>query len=91
MLRLYDPTEGVILINGLDIKTLKLDDLHESMAVLFQDYTHFPLTVRHFSPKHRSTSHSLIQTWVGNRSKTTSHLGTLGTLTMKRGSERRRD
>ncbi|KAF9650307.1 P-loop containing nucleoside triphosphate hydrolase protein [Thelephora ganbajun] len=46
MLRLYDPTEGMILINGHDIKTLKLSDLRESMAVLFQEYTHFPLTIK---------------------------------------------
>jgi len=46
MLRLYDPTEGMILVNGQDIKVLKLADLRESMAVLFQDYTHFPLTIK---------------------------------------------
>ena len=51
MLRLYDPTEGTIFVNGQDIKTLKLVDLRESMAVLFQDYTHFPLTVKPFIPK----------------------------------------
>ncbi|KAF9784896.1 P-loop containing nucleoside triphosphate hydrolase protein [Thelephora terrestris] len=46
ILRLYDPTEGTIFVNGHNIKTLKLFDLRESMAVLFQDYTHFPLTVK---------------------------------------------
>ena len=45
MLRLYDPNEGAIFVNGQDIKTLKLADLRESIAILFQDYTHFPLTV----------------------------------------------
>lgn len=54
MLRLYDPTEGTILVNGLDIKTLKLADLRESMAVLFQDYTHFPLTVSCLSLMHHT-------------------------------------
>lgn len=52
MVRLYDPTEGTILVSGQDIKTLKLADLRESMAVLFQDYTHFPLTVSCLSSKH---------------------------------------
>lgn len=46
ILRLYDPTEGTILVNGQDIKTFKLADLRESMAVLFQDYTHFPLPIK---------------------------------------------
>ncbi|KAG6332407.1 hypothetical protein ID866_6678 [Astraeus odoratus] len=44
--RIYDPTEGIILIDDQDIKTLKLADLRRAMAILFQDYTHFPLTVK---------------------------------------------
>lgn len=43
--RIYDPTEGTILIDDKDIKTLKLADLRRAMATLFQDYTHFPLSV----------------------------------------------
>ena len=45
ILRLYDPTEGEILIDDKDIKELKLADLRECVSVLFQDYTHFPLSV----------------------------------------------
>jgi len=45
ILRLYDPTEGTILIDDKDIRTLKLADLRECVSVLFQDYTHFPLSV----------------------------------------------
>ena len=67
MLRLYDPTEGTILVNGEDIKALKLVDLRESMAVLFQDYTHFPLTVRLFSLECRFMSWPLTSTFVRNR------------------------
>lgn len=59
MVRLYDPTEGTILVNGQDIRTFKLVDLRESMAVLFQDYTHFPLTVSYLSSKHHSVGRSL--------------------------------
>lgn len=44
--RLYDPSEGTILIDGQDIKTLKLRDLRRTMAILFQDYTHFPLSIK---------------------------------------------
>ena len=47
--RLYDPTEGSILVDGRDIKTLKLADLRRCISVLFQDYTHFPLSVCQFS------------------------------------------
>jgi ABC-type multidrug transport system fused ATPase/permease subunit len=44
--RVYEPTEGDILIDGRDIKALRLADLRNAMSVLFQDYTHFPLSVR---------------------------------------------
>lgn len=43
--RLYEPESGEILIDGRDIRLLKLDDLRRAMSVLFQDYTHFPLSV----------------------------------------------
>lgn len=46
LLRLYDPTEGEILINGQDINTLKLEDLRSCVAALFQDFTLFPVSVR---------------------------------------------
>ena len=43
--RIHEATEGTIRINGRDIRQLKLDDLRRSIAVLFQDYTLFPLSV----------------------------------------------
>ncbi|KAG2030068.1 P-loop containing nucleoside triphosphate hydrolase protein [Suillus americanus] len=44
--RIYDPTDGTILVNNCDIKTLRLADLRAAMSILFQDYTHFPLSIR---------------------------------------------
>jgi ABC-type multidrug transport system fused ATPase/permease subunit len=44
--RIYDVTEGSIRINGRDIRELELEDLRRSIAVLFQDYTLFPVSVR---------------------------------------------
>ncbi|TFK85027.1 HlyB/MsbA family ABC transporter [Polyporus arcularius HHB13444] len=46
IVRLYDPQEGQILIDGHDVRTLKLSDLRQAISVLFQDYTHFPLSIR---------------------------------------------
>ncbi|RXW21384.1 hypothetical protein EST38_g4493 [Candolleomyces aberdarensis] len=43
--RLYDITEGQILLNGVDLHTLKLDDVRKTIAVLFQEYTMYPLTL----------------------------------------------
>jgi len=36
--RLWDPTEGEILINDIDIKEYNQEELYEKMSVLFQDY-----------------------------------------------------
>jgi len=46
IVRLYDIDEGEILIDGKDIRTLKLADLRQAISVLFQDYTLFPLSIR---------------------------------------------
>ena len=92
MVRLYDPTEGTILVNGQDIKMFKLADLRESMAILFQDYSHFPLTVRHLRTRPSfggQVAHAFAL--ASNRLKITSRLGTLRTHTTKPGSERQRD
>ncbi|KAJ2926711.1 hypothetical protein H1R20_g10369, partial [Candolleomyces eurysporus] len=43
--RIYDVNEGEILLNGLDIRSLKLDDVRKAVAVLFQDYSIFPLNL----------------------------------------------
>ncbi|KAH9043588.1 HlyB/MsbA family ABC transporter [Lactarius hengduanensis] len=44
--RIFDATEGTIRINGCDVRRLKLDDLRRSMAVLFQDYSLFPVSIK---------------------------------------------
>jgi ABC-type multidrug transport system fused ATPase/permease subunit len=36
--RLFDPTEGDILINEVNIKEYNSAELYEKMSVLFQDY-----------------------------------------------------
>jgi ABC-type multidrug transport system fused ATPase/permease subunit len=46
LIRLYDPTEGQILIEGKDIREYNLESLHKIFSVIFQDYICYPLTVR---------------------------------------------
>lgn len=44
--RLYDPTQGSIYWNEQDFRTLELRDLRSRIAVVMQDYAHFPATLR---------------------------------------------
>ena len=44
--RLYDPTEGQILLDGVDLREYALDDLHQEMGVIFQDFMRYEMTVR---------------------------------------------
>jgi len=47
LLRLYDPTEGVIYVNGRDIREYKISSYRSLFACAFQDGTVFPGTVRY--------------------------------------------
>ncbi|WP_260706496.1 ABC transporter ATP-binding protein [Edaphobacter flagellatus] len=44
--RLYDPTEGQILLNGVDLREYSLEDLHRHIGVIFQDFVRFEMTAR---------------------------------------------
>ena len=41
--RLYDPTEGVILLNGIDIRKYRYDEYMDIFSVVFQDFKLFAL------------------------------------------------
>ncbi|GAA4944564.1 hypothetical protein GCM10023238_08290 [Streptomyces heliomycini] len=42
--RLYDPTRGVVLWDGVDLRDLDPAELRERMSAVFQDYTCYDLT-----------------------------------------------
>jgi ATP-binding cassette subfamily B protein len=44
--RLYDPTAGSILLDGVDLREYDLDDLRREIGVIFQDYMRFDMLVR---------------------------------------------
>ena len=44
LLRLYDPQEGTVLINGIDIRSFSLDELRRKVGVMFQDFGRYSLT-----------------------------------------------
>ena len=42
--RLYDPDEGRILLDGVDLRDYDLDDLRANIGVIFQDFVRYHLT-----------------------------------------------
>ncbi len=44
--RLYDPTEGQILLDGIDLCDYNLEDLHKEIGVIFQDFMRYEMTAR---------------------------------------------
>jgi ATP-binding cassette, subfamily B, bacterial len=43
--RLYDPTGGQILLDGIDLREYDLEDLWKQIGVIFQDFTRYEMTV----------------------------------------------
>jgi ATP-binding cassette subfamily B protein len=44
--RLYDPTEGAILLDGIDLREYDLPALHSEIGVIFQDFMRYEMTAR---------------------------------------------
>lgn len=44
--RLYDPTQGQILLDGVDLREYSLEDLHRHIGVIFQDFMRYEMTAR---------------------------------------------
>ena len=44
--RLYDPTEGQILLDGMDLREYELEDLYREIGVIFQDFMRYEMTAR---------------------------------------------
>jgi len=43
--RLYDPTEGRILLDGVDLREYDVDDLRQEIGIIFQDYMRYDMLV----------------------------------------------
>jgi ATP-binding cassette subfamily B protein len=41
--RLYDPTEGRILLDGVDLRDYQVEDLRNEIGVIFQDYMRYDM------------------------------------------------
>jgi len=44
--RLYDPTEGTVLLDGIDLRDYDLEDYASQIAVIFQDFMRYDMTAR---------------------------------------------
>jgi ATP-binding cassette, subfamily B, bacterial len=44
--RLYDPTEGQILLDGVDLREYSLESLYAEIGVIFQDFMRYEMTAR---------------------------------------------
>ncbi|GIO84642.1 ABC transporter ATP-binding protein [Paenibacillus faecis] len=44
-MRLYDPTEGEILVDGVNIKNIPLEEMYKKISVIFQDFLKYPMSV----------------------------------------------
>ena len=46
LVRLYDPADGQILLDGVDLREYDLEDLYREIGVIFQDYMRYEMTAR---------------------------------------------
>lgn len=46
LMRLYDPTEGSILLNGVNIKDIQYDEYQSILSAVFQDYKLFSFSIK---------------------------------------------
>jgi ATP-binding cassette subfamily B protein len=44
--RLYDPTAGQILLDGVDLREYDIDQLRDKIGVIFQDFVHYHATAK---------------------------------------------
>ena len=44
--RFYDPSEGIILLDGKELRKYDLEDLRHQIGVIFQDFIRYDLTVK---------------------------------------------
>jgi ATP-binding cassette subfamily B protein len=46
MTRLYDPTNGKVLLDGIDLRDYDVEDLGREIGVIFQDFMRYEMTAR---------------------------------------------
>ncbi len=62
--RLYDPTEGMILLDGVDIRAYDVKDLYSMYGIIFQDFGKYAVSVSEnirFGDIHKETDEAAIR------------------------------
>ena len=44
--RLYDPTEGAIFLDGVDLREYSIEDLSKEIGIIFQDFVRYEISAR---------------------------------------------
>jgi ATP-binding cassette, subfamily B, bacterial len=44
--RLYDPTGGVIYLDGVDLRDYRVEELHKEIGIIFQDFVRYDMAAR---------------------------------------------
>lgn len=63
LMRLYDPTEGVIYLDGKDIRDYDIASLYRMFGIIFQDFGKYAVTVEEnicFGDIHKKADHSKV-------------------------------
>ena len=82
--RLYDPEEGLIEVDGVDLRELDLDAWRARLTAVFQDFTRFELPLRANVDPHAGAPDEVIEAALAEAGAT--HLASLDTV-LARGYE----
>lgn len=59
--RLYDPSEGVVRVGGVDLRSLDIDSWRQRVTAVFQDFVRFELSLRdNVDPGHVATDEQVL-------------------------------
>src|ERR1019366_1705571 len=61
--RLYDPLEGQVLLDGVDLREYSLEDLYREIGVIFQDFMRYEMTARENRSEERRVGKECRSRW----------------------------
>lgn len=77
LMRLYDPTEGIIMLDGKDLRDYSVQSLYELYGVLFQDYCEYAVSA---GESITLTTNAVMTDWLEDSLKASTAYKFIGTL-----------